>query len=286
MDVRFDLAKGVFVLGIDVRKGDWVDYKDNEAVHGSDAGSDWEDERKATEVYLPLVHYASRELVDDAFASWGSAPGSGPSTRTREGHDTEVDVETDSSTFVDADADSQNIKKLVDPSIRDTFSPSSPSSTASTPTSIPLIDVTVKISTGRYKIKGQRLLWWYDVPPGPSSSYTDDQPIRVELEVKRREGPLKSIVDWRKFQREHQKEKERERRNCSTPIPVDLNSNSHPPHPQSSLTRGKEHARVLGVTHRRPRHHHQQQQGRLESWMGAGHGWCAKMCDDGACIVM
>jgi len=60
-----------------------------------------------------------------------------------------------------------------------------------------LVDVEVKISGGRFVVRGQTLFWWYDAPSAesePRKEYT--------LEVKRRGGVLKPRTKGRKMEEE------------------------------------------------------------------------------------
>ncbi|KAF9533696.1 hypothetical protein CPB83DRAFT_939649 [Crepidotus variabilis] len=405
VDVRFELEKGVFWLGVDVRRGDWVEYpvggrggggnnhpggggggggedggEEEDGDGDGDGEGEW-DERKATEIFLPLVHYASRELVEDALSMWGrrrigssrtssgSSSGSGSksksisnsnsnslsSSTTENEMDSEV-TETDSSTVVvdsepDVDVEGEGVGNDEERStrnrnrkqereqkakllIRDTYTPlphpQSQSSLfahahvhnenqgfaeaeadadhttapndpngpdATEPHSIPLIDVEVKISTGRYKINGQRLLWWYDVPssstsqaqaPSGSEPEPEPEPVRVELQVRRREGPLKALVDWRMLSGAlaQSQSQSRSRGKCGEgDMDADADADAEAREEAREEVLMKEYTRVLGA---RPRPGSGSGSGHAVGgrWL-AGHGWCERICgEDGVCVVM
>ena len=172
--VEFELGKGVFRMHVR------VSLEDIAALGGKTDGE--EDEDRATEVYLPLVHYASANVVHDAYRIW------------KEG-DVREDVETDSSTVVGVEIGAKADKEAPC-SIGDTYRLVHPSlgGEKCAGAEVPLLDVDVWVSHGCCKVVGQRLLWWY---ANAVSGDVGLEGVTVRMEVKRRDGPLK-VVDWRK----------------------------------------------------------------------------------------
>lgn len=203
--VEFDVAKGVFKLSVVVGA---EDVPETEGLGEAEA--------RATEVYLPLVHYAHQAIVDDALKIWtGPVEEMGLNARDLGGANTRMGIvtptETDANTVVEIDLDSR-IQSKIDLSLTANANANGIAKVADmkpTPclipdkyrlayppfTEVPLVDVDVRVSTGRFKLVGQRLLWWYDAPR------QGEVEQRVEIEVRRRGGVLKD-VDWRKVRGE------------------------------------------------------------------------------------
>ena len=171
--VEFDLRKGVFRLGVKVGREDIVALGEEKDKEGD------RDESRATEVYLPLVHYVNADVVHDAFRIW----------REGEGDD---GTETDSNTVVEVEIGPKSGKEGPR-SIGETYRLVYPSVDGNkcAGAEVTLVDVEVWISHGCFRVVGQRLLWWY------ADVVSADAETKVEMEVKRRGGPLK-VVDWRK----------------------------------------------------------------------------------------
>ncbi|PPR02192.1 hypothetical protein CVT26_012133 [Gymnopilus dilepis] len=159
-------------------------------------------EKLGTEVYLPLVHYAHERLVD---GSWEREEREKARAREKQLRDTpsaappllpaaapadaEADGEADtasgsggSSTVAGSiHEDHDNEQDQMPPSMTASISIDKPQSPFGFGTFDPapllirdttpdLIDVEVKVSGGTYEVRGQGLVWWYDVPPPPASS--------------------------------------------------------------------------------------------------------------------
>lgn len=171
--VEFDIGKGVFRLKVRVGSEDIIALGER-----GDGGA--RDEERATEVYLPLVHYANADVVQDAYRVWNE-------TEVEEG------TETDTNTVVDFEIGS-NTDKEAPCLIGDTYRLVYPSvdGRKCAGEEVALVNVDVWVSHGKFRIVGQRLLWWYEDAVGG-----EEKGMRVDMEVRRRGGPLK-VVDWRK----------------------------------------------------------------------------------------
>ena len=170
--VEFDMGKGVFRLRVKVGRDDVV-------ALGEERDGETHDEGRATEVFLPLVHYANADVVNDAFRIWREGEG-------------EEGTETDSNTVVDVEI-GPNADKEASCLIGDTYRLVYPSvdGRKCVGEEVALVDVDVWVSHGKFRVVGQRLLWWYSEAVGEQNG------MKVDMEVKRRGGPLK-VVDWRK----------------------------------------------------------------------------------------
>jgi hypothetical protein len=183
------------------------------------------DEGLATEVYIPLVHYAHARLLEDkprlgrreskrrwvrkdvgdggdsaSISSVGSSVREGERARTTQDvHPLSMSVLTTATASSDSDPGSrQSLRSgstAVDGQPTDieeqdvmpnVLEPAMGAPLLIRDSTPDLVDVEVKISGGRFFVRGQTLFWWYDVPSEegePRKEYT--------LEVKRRGGVLK-----------------------------------------------------------------------------------------------
>jgi len=250
-DVRFDVGKGLFKMIVSVGWDDRIrcppssssvitsTKKENAEVGVQPVQDPETDESLATEVYIPLVHYAHARLLEDkaekprlgrrqskrrwvrkdtadggdsaSISSVGSSVREGEraqTTTTQDVHPLSMSVLT-TATAASSDSEPGSRHSLhsgttavdgrptdieldvVDPNVL-TQSMGAPLLIRdSTPD---LVDVEVKISGGRFVVRGQTLFWWYDVPSSesePRKEYT--------LEVKRRGGVLKPRTKGRKM---------------------------------------------------------------------------------------
>lgn len=249
-DVRFDVGKGLFKMIVSVGWDDRIRCRPssssgvtstkkggaNVEVGVHDVQEPETDESLATEVYIPLVHYAHARLLEDkpklrrreskrrwvrkdtgdgvdsaSISSVGSSVREGERARTTQDLSmsvlTTTTAMTSTSTAASSDSDPCSRQSLhsgstaVDGQPRDIIEQDGnvlrPAMGApllirdSTPD---LVDVEVKISGGRFVVRGQTLFWWYDAPSSesePRREYT--------LEVKRRGGILKPRTKGRKM---------------------------------------------------------------------------------------
>ncbi|KAI0344960.1 glycoside hydrolase family 5 protein [Trametopsis cervina] len=142
-DIQFDIAKASFTLTVRVRpedalNGRSVDEPRSSSSSGTTLDTD-RDEPLATEIFVPLVHYASAETISrldreqtiDDDGSSTSSPIEGPPMLRRQ------------------------------PSLDLSASWRSASTMASSGSPLAL---SVSVSEGRWAVEGQLLKWWYPVP--------------------------------------------------------------------------------------------------------------------------
>ncbi|KAJ7182548.1 glycoside hydrolase family 5 protein [Mycena crocata] len=180
-DVAFDIAKAHFKLVVRVRVADRL----------REGGVDEDD--PASEIFVPLVHYADEGLLAGGHRIRQSAE----STSSLE------DVTRGRSGKVSTNASTINLETLQDDG---TTPPNMTASTSSASTDVTagagpgphlrvvaekgkeLVDVDVVVSAGRWAIEGQVLRWWYDVPAAgqPDREYT--------IEIRRRGGAISTTA--------------------------------------------------------------------------------------------
>jgi len=245
VDIAFDVGKGVFRLEVEVRKGDGVllgrsgvgkrgkkggkvDVRVVPVDDLSDEGVEAEERKRveereqedeeglATEIYIPLVHYAHPKILEDSWMAGG-----GRSKNRSEG---------DTLSALTRRRGASNATAASDPAISSSSSPSTSASTLTSPPTDPsttnpthntntnhnpkyhhhhhkiinqsmdstsdLVDIQVEVSGGKWSVRGQTLKWWYEVPPGsPSKSQLgggdEEEPVKkYTIEIKRRGGPI------------------------------------------------------------------------------------------------
>ena len=154
-DIEFQISKAYFKLVVQVRA------EDKPVLRGIDSG-----EELATEIYVPLVHYAHSSLV-----------------RTQEKGGDEEEEQNPPSQFASANVSAVNLVTMP-PSI---LSDSSKTATTSSSSDTELVDIDVTVSTGRWSVQGQTLKWWYDVP-------SDEEPDReYTIEIRRQGGVIRQF---------------------------------------------------------------------------------------------
>ncbi|KZT57529.1 glycoside hydrolase family 5 protein, partial [Calocera cornea HHB12733] len=158
-DIEFDIASADFRMTVRVKPEDAPTklLGDEEDSDGADADRDAEG-NLPTEVYIPVVHYASDALLrrGEKKAKSGMGMGNGR-------------LRSKSSFFTRS---------------RSQLSLATINASSATLVSA-LVDIDVQVSEGKFEIDGQTLKWWYPVPaPGAAeATYT--------LRVRRRLGPIK-----------------------------------------------------------------------------------------------
>ena len=144
-DIQFDISKAQFKLVVTVRPEDRLK-----------AGTSSEEET-ATEIYVPLVHYAHSRLLPSTPSADGAANASGS-------------VSKNASTM----------------DLQQSLSQSSTSTTVTAPSVYEkdMLDLEVEVSAGRWSVDGQLLKWWYDVPEAGSP------PVEYTIQIRRRGGMI------------------------------------------------------------------------------------------------
>ncbi|GLB35626.1 putative cellulase (glycosyl hydrolase family 5) [Lyophyllum shimeji] len=193
VDMSFEIGKAHFKLVVRVSAED--------ALVG--VVEDEDEKRKgeglATEIYVPIVHFAAARVLGAESGPEGEA-GLGLGRGVMEGHRRSGSVEDNEgkneesgrSTAVGSRwASSVDLPSSV---LTDDGSSAGTSATASPEIGnapLPgmlrdLVDVSVKVSAGRWEVQGQTLRWWYDVPKEGEESREHT------IEITRRPGPIKN----------------------------------------------------------------------------------------------
>jgi hypothetical protein len=168
-DIKFEIDKAAFKLVVGVRSEDEPVVQ--ESGFESDAEMNAKRERLATEIYVPLVHYAhprflkrtlEQSLEEDVVGSPDSSRS--PSLRNVSSINL-VPLSREASQSVGT------LNQIGSPP------PSSPP--------VHMLDLVVTASHGRWEVEGQTLKWWYPVPKEGEAEreYT--------IEITRAGGPIK-----------------------------------------------------------------------------------------------
>ncbi|THH26751.1 hypothetical protein EUX98_g7434 [Antrodiella citrinella] len=197
-DINFDIAKAEFKFTVRVRPEDApvsgilpppISRTSSESSTLVEDAPEKTDE-PATEIFLPVVHYASNKQV----------------ARCR-GEQTDAD-EASVSEYEDSSAPSTNrstpygtVRGSVPPAIASTLDCSTLqaawyTSGAGGPTFTTPLSLDVEVSAGRWTVEGQTLRWWYPVPSKgePEQEYT--------ITVRRAGGAIKEAAEtsvWSNF---------------------------------------------------------------------------------------
>lgn len=165
VNIQFDIKKAEFKLTVRVRADDaplapGSARERSPAASSESVGSAKDEEELATEIYVPLVHFARDALVA---RFTGSGTDGYDGTATPRGHRLEpsdpADLGASASTLLPASAQGAPLA----------------------------LDVTV--SEGKWDVEGQRLRWWYAAPaPG-------EEDREYEIVIKRRGGAIKTLEE-------------------------------------------------------------------------------------------
>ncbi|KAG6864213.1 hypothetical protein C0991_011523 [Blastosporella zonata] len=170
-DIKFDIGKAFFKLVVRVTAEDAppAGVLDNE-----DAAVDEEKgaRSRATEIYVPLIHFGAEDVVrlDSPEGQTGTRQsGDEGGAVVSRGRSSAVGSRWASAVDLPASTD-------TDEAVVDLVAQRG------------LLDVTVKVSSGRWRVEGQTLRWWYDVPKAGEGTkeYT--------IEIKRRTGVIKPLL--------------------------------------------------------------------------------------------
>jgi len=162
-DIQFDISKAEFKLTVRVRPEDAPNPR---GLKASSLEAEPQ-EALATEIYVPLVHYASEALVD-MFAeqqcnSFSASVMNGTPSKA--------------SSYTPRPASLSD----VSPGVASHLIVFAPESTP--------LALSVRVSDGRWAVEGQTLKWWYGVPPQGASEreYT--------ISITRAGGPIKTAEE-------------------------------------------------------------------------------------------
>jgi hypothetical protein len=172
-DIKFDIGKASFKLVVYVGPED--------RPHDNDL---------ATEIFVPLVHFAREKLVRRSEGEFGAED----EKMLEEGRKIRGSVEDQKHRLKSKSGSSVNLAlPILSHSID--RSNSSMSSGQSTPKlgfrmgeDRDLVDVDVKVSAGKWEVSGQVLKWWYDVPA------EGEEKREYTIEITRRGGSVKTAA--------------------------------------------------------------------------------------------
>ncbi|KAF6758690.1 glycoside hydrolase family 5 protein [Ephemerocybe angulata] len=184
----FDVGKGVFRLVVSVGAEDRPEEEEEE-------DGEEEEEGLATEIYVPLIHYAHARLLDSPSRKrWAAARSQAESSSSSSSSSSEDGESLGSSPVVPGATETPALSSVetlaakgraweegrakggkgkrgavIVPGVEDDGEA--------------VVDVEVKVSEGTWRVEGQRLLWWYDKGK--------DGRKEVVIEIRRRGGPVK-----------------------------------------------------------------------------------------------
>ena len=158
-DIQFDIAKAEFKLTVVVSPDDGPDLER--------LGDDWE--KVATEIYVPLVHYASDKLVARFGEQTCDSTPVGDGTLSKE-----------PSPFASRDVSTIDLLN-VGPA-------ASVSDRLFSPAALPLA-LDVEVSDGRWEVEGQTLRWWYLAPVDGESE------CEYTITIRRSGGAIKTAEE-------------------------------------------------------------------------------------------
>jgi len=158
---------------------------------------------RSTEIYLPIIHYASDDFLEGAFLPHQTAQSrskGGPERTDPLQSEQNMAHQSSPSPHINQEAESSNTGSMSSsPSISGSHSPATtqapslpaghhpihtPNSTELYPVAPEDYSLEVTLSTGRYEIHGQYLHWFYYLPSpsAPPSEYT--------ITIRRSGGPI------------------------------------------------------------------------------------------------
>lgn len=161
-DLNFNISTTLFKLTVTVRPEDALRPRDDLSL--SSAGVDKEEE-PATEIYVPLIHYAHNKYI--------------PNAQNVDDEAAKGNVEV----LADTPGGSRNVSTIN----LLTLFPHVSATDLVPPTAV--LDISVYASEGRWSVEGQTLKWWYPVPKDGESEkeYT--------IEIKRKDGVIKTAAE-------------------------------------------------------------------------------------------
>lgn len=136
IDIQFNVAKAEFKLTVRVTSDDWPVERVSPQVRDT---SKSQEAALATEIFVPLVHYASQGLV---------------------------------ARFLQQEGNGEEYESQFSDAIGNPAPISASTSSVSTLVAQSSVDVDVQVSNGRWDVEGQTLKWWYDVPVESEVEYT------------------------------------------------------------------------------------------------------------------
>ncbi|KAE9392397.1 glycoside hydrolase [Gymnopus androsaceus JB14] len=163
-DIQFDIASTVFRLTVRVRAG--------EDPQGG------QEEGLATEIFVPVVHYAHPRLLSSSSSSSAAVTATEGLEQGQSTVDSAADSGTSSPTLTNAvlpvpiPISTSTSSTIALPNSNLTWLGLQVGDTdADTDNTEPddILDIEVSASTGRWEVHGQMLKWWYDVPVPDSS---------------------------------------------------------------------------------------------------------------------
>ncbi|KAF7972267.1 hypothetical protein HWV62_18594 [Athelia sp. TMB] len=159
-DIQFDIAKAEFKLTVLVTPADAL-KEDDLSLSVSTVGDKVEE--KATEIYVPLVHFADAKYLPKPDASNRSS-----------GEQTAKDEEVVSTPDASRNVSTINLSTML---------PHEPLS-GTVPATV--LDILVQVSAGRWEVEGQTLKWWYPVPKASEGD------VEYTISIQRNGGVIKT----------------------------------------------------------------------------------------------
>lgn len=154
-NIVFDIAKAEFKLTVKVRPEDKPVVPPEASSSRSSASEKERLSELPTEIYVPLVHFARQDILEQSAAGYAQSD--------RESEPVSADESTETS-------------------------PSSASSSQTLPVSS-LVDIKVQVSSGKWSVEGQYLRWWYAVPMEGAAD------LEHTIQINRVGGPIKVTDD-------------------------------------------------------------------------------------------
>ncbi|KAI0948795.1 hypothetical protein AcV7_009447 [Taiwanofungus camphoratus] len=164
-DIQFDISKAEFKFTVLVRPEDAPRLRSTSSSQASTSSLDIQGDDKideselATEIYVPLVHYASDKVV----ARFAEQHCDTPTTLAEDGPSKDNSPFGSHNGSRNASTTNLSVPPVTLHSYETLFAPGSAS-----------LSVLVQVSGGHWSIEGQTLKWWYSVPPegAPECEYT------------------------------------------------------------------------------------------------------------------
>ncbi|EJD06242.1 glycoside hydrolase [Fomitiporia mediterranea MF3/22] len=165
-NISFDIHKAEFKLTVKVRPEDRPVVNSEPSSSGSSSSGEDELDKERfselpTEIFVPLVHYARQDIVSRSLIA---------------------SLQNENSTDQDSESPSDGIEDLG------SMTPASLMSSQTLPMSS-LLDVDVRVSSGKWRVEGQYLRWWYSIPQ------EGEPDLEHTIQITRSGGPIRTKAE-------------------------------------------------------------------------------------------